>query len=129
STGAASGSSAMSNSAVGFACECCGACCRWPGLVRLSALDVDRLAAHLRLDPATFVERFCKLAPNRAQLALNERADGACVFLDGRICAVYPARPEQCRAFPLQWWRAGCPAAPAPPTARGSAGEAAGAEV
>jgi len=84
-------------------------------MVRLLAGDVERLAAALGRDVETFVAEFCRLAPNRAQLVLAEREDGACVFLEGHDCRVYDARPTQCRAFPLQWWREGCPAAPAGP--------------
>lgn len=100
-----------------FRCRRCGACCRWPGAVRLFAADVERLAAALGLETGAFTERFCRLAPNRAHLVLAERADGACVFLEGNDCRVYEARPTQCRAFPVHWWREGCPAAPTPPSA------------
>lgn len=77
----------------------------------LTEADIARLAAHLALPERTFIERFCALARNRAQLTLIERDDGACVFLDGRDCRIYPARPSQCRAFPEGWSVSGCSAA------------------
>lgn len=91
-------------------CERCGACCRWPGHVLLTADDIARLAAHLGLAETDFIERYCELARNRAQLTLRDGPDGTCVFLDGNDCRVYDARPRQCREFPTVWSVEGCPA-------------------
>lgn len=91
-------------------CHRCGACCRWPGHVLLNAEDIARLAAHLGLPEADFIARYCELARNRAQLSLADGPDGACVFLDGNDCRVYPARPRQCRDFPSVWSVDGCAA-------------------
>jgi len=90
-------------------CRRCGDCCRWEGHVLLEEDDIARLAAHLGLSPAEFVDRHCALARNRAQLTLADGAGGACRFLDGNRCRVYPARPRQCREFPAVWSVAGCP--------------------
>ena len=97
-----------------FVCRQCGACCRWPGTVLLTAGDLEEIPAGLGLTPGQFIERHTVLARNRAQLILKERADGACEFLDedGR-CRIYAVRPQQCRDFPATWSVAGCPAAPA----------------
>ena len=92
-----------------FVCAGCGACCRWPGHVLLDAADVARLAAARGLDEREFVARHTRLASNRAQLSLLERPDGACEFLEGDRCAVYAARPAQCREFPHGWTVSGCP--------------------
>jgi len=72
--------------------------------------DLAALSRHLGLDERELIQRFCVLARNRAQLALAEKADGSCVFLDGNDCRVYPARPLQCRQFPSAWFVPGCPA-------------------
>lgn len=86
-----------------FVCQICGACCRWPGLVRLKDEDIRLLSAHLHLDPSDFVKQWTALAPDRRSLVLIEHTDGSCVFLSGNRCRVYAARPLQCRAFPLGW--------------------------
>lgn len=86
-----------------FSCARCAQCCRWPGHVLLTGADTAALAAFLGLGEEEFIRRHARLASNRAQLSLAERADGSCVFLDGRDCRVYPARPEQCRLFPAAW--------------------------
>ncbi len=94
-----------------FVCRRCAACCRWPGHVLLTEKDIAALASHMRMDTSLFIERYCVLARNRAQLALAETPNGACVFLDGNDCCVYSVRPLQCRQFPLNWSVEGCPAA------------------
>jgi uncharacterized protein len=87
-----------------YVCTGCGACCRWPGLVHVAPVEVDRLAAHLALPVNAFIDRYTKLAPDRRGLVLIDREDGGCIFLgqDDR-CQVYPARPEQCKDFPHGW--------------------------
>jgi Fe-S-cluster containining protein len=88
---------------VPFRCLACGTCCRWPGLVYLSRGDLGALARHLDIAEEAFLDRYARLAPNRAEIVLAEREDGACVFLEGDACAVYPARPAQCRDYPVRW--------------------------
>ena len=84
-----------------FTCTQCGACCRWPGHVLLTDADIDRLARARDLAVYDFVQRYTRLASNRAQLALVDGMDGACIFLREARCTVYDARPEQCRCFPF----------------------------
>ena len=87
-----------------FQCRQCGACCRVEGYVRLSDEDVRRLSAELGLDTYTFTERYTRLTRERDCLALQERADGACVFLSpAGTCTVNRAKPRQCREFPASW--------------------------
>ncbi|MBN1825856.1 MAG: YkgJ family cysteine cluster protein [Candidatus Eisenbacteria bacterium] len=86
-----------------FRCRRCGACCRRPGYVLLDRADRERLAAALGLDEAVFLARYARVASNRAQLSLIEKEDGSCVFLEGDRCAVYEARPRQCRDYPRLW--------------------------
>jgi len=96
-----------------YQCVRCGNCCRWPGWVRVSAEEVDRIAEYLELEPRDFIERFTRLRPARDGLALVEKPDGACVFLEGRnVCAIQPVKPAQCEGFPNAWrfpgWRQLC---------------------
>ncbi len=86
-----------------FDCQRCTACCRWPGQVKLSEAEIARLAAHLGLSEFDFIQRFTRLRPDRRGLSLIERPNGACVFLEGRDCAVQPVKPQQCRDFPNLW--------------------------
>jgi Fe-S-cluster containining protein len=101
-----------------YDCQRCTACCRWPGQVRVTEEEIRRMAEHLGLDEFTFIQRYCRLALNRYGLALAEREDGSCVFLEGRECRVHPVKPRQCRDFPNLWrfegFDAFCRARPVP---------------
>lgn len=90
-------------------CQSCAACCRWKGYVLLTEQDITRLAQYLGCEETDFIQRYTVLAANRAQLALAEAPGGACIFLHGTTCIVYPARPQQCRDFPRLWRVPGCP--------------------
>lgn len=94
-----------------FKCRQCGTCCRWSGHVLLEASDIVRLAAAAGVSQEEFIARYTVLAANRRQLSLADAPDGSCILLaDGR-CALYEARPAQCRDFPHSWRVAdGCPA-------------------
>ncbi|MCX7867304.1 YkgJ family cysteine cluster protein [Limisphaera sp. VF-2] len=101
-----------------YECQRCTACCRWPGQVRVTEVEIRRLAEFLGLDEFTFIQRYCRLAADRRGLVLEEKPDGSCVFLEGRDCRVQPVKPQQCRDFP-NWWRfpgfeAQCRARPRP---------------
>ncbi len=87
-----------------FVCRCCGQCCREPGYVYLTADDVQRIAAFLKMDVETFTERYTRLDPQRSGLSLNEKEDESCVFLDQQgKCLIQPVKPSQCAAFPYGW--------------------------
>ena len=60
------------------------------------------MARHLDLDEAEFASRFTRRAEGRT--ALVDSAEGNCVFLRAGRCAVYAARPWQCRSWPF-WHR------------------------
>lgn len=93
-----------------FQCSGCGECCRWGGSVLLTDADIRKMAEHMGLSEAEFIEEHTRLAPNRKHLALLDQEDGSCAFLDGDRCRVYEARPEQCSSFPYAWSvPAGCP--------------------
>jgi len=84
-------------------CQRCTACCRWPGQVRLSGAEITRLAAFKNLNEHDFIQPFTRLRWDRGGLALQEKPDGACIFLEGNDCAVQPVKPQQCRDFPNLW--------------------------
>ncbi len=102
-----------------FRCRRCGVCCRWPGCVKLETDgEADRIAVFLGLEPTEFIDRFCVITPDRSHLALAERADHSCIFLefDGAAarCVIDPVKPRQCRDFPEKWnfpgWEQECAA-------------------
>ena len=87
-----------------FHCAGCGACCRWPGIVRLDEARIAAIAAFLGLAEQAFIDRWTRLSPDRRCLVLRDREDGACCFLtpDNR-CRIHPVKPRQCGTFPTEW--------------------------
>jgi uncharacterized protein len=86
-----------------YECQRCTACCRWPGQVRLTNLEITRLAAFKNLSELEFIQQFTRLTDDRRGLALMDKPNGECIFLDGNDCAVQSVKPQQCRDFPNLW--------------------------
>ena len=82
-----------------FSCTQCGECCTGaPGYVWVTRAEVARLAAHLELSVEDFGARYLRRVGSR--VSLREEPNGDCVFYR-QGCTVYPARPTQCRTFPV----------------------------
>jgi uncharacterized protein len=104
-------------SAVHYLCQRCGNCCRWPGDVRITDTDIPRIAQHLSLSPAEFLDRYTRLNANRTGLSIIDKPNGECVFLEGKnTCSIQPVKPQQCSGFPNDWrfpgWQDLCEAIP-----------------
>lgn len=85
-----------------FKCTGCGKCCTGSsGYVYLSQLDLERLAGFFKQPVGAFVRTSTQMVNGRRAL-INRRHSTDCVFLAGRTCTVYDARPVQCRTYP--WW-------------------------
>ena len=110
-----------------FTCTQCGNCCTGgPGYVWVSEQEIDRFAAHLRIDRKAFLKTYCRSI--QGEVSLKERRTPAgeydCVFLKHldpsgqevppaaldrhgrtvttrRVCSVYDVRPLQCRTWPF----------------------------
>lgn len=77
---------------------------------------MQRLAGHWKISVQLLIDRYTRLAPNRAQLCLMADEDGACCFLQENKCICYDARPDQCRQYPSLWAPPeGCPGFSADP--------------
>ncbi len=86
-----------------FTCLRCAVCCSWRGYVYVTAEEVEGMAAHLGTGLYDFTDRYTRISDDRRSLSLIERKNGECVFLEGKKCGVYPARPKQCADFPSGW--------------------------
>ena len=84
-------------------CQRCTACCRWPGQVRLSEAEITRMATFKALTEFDFIQQFTRLLKDRRGLALQEKPNGECIFLDDNDCSVQPVEPQQCHDFPNLW--------------------------
>ena len=91
-----------------FVCLGCGACCRIPdGIVRVSDVEIARIAGFLGIAEGDFIARETEIAPDRKGLILKSRDDGSCAYLtqDNR-CAIHPVKPDKCKSFPYEWTNA-----------------------
>src|ERR1051325_4331108 len=70
-------------------CTACANCCKVAS-VKLSERDVDRLARHLRISPARFLNDYA--AESGDEGVILTRTGEGCIFLHGNDCAVYEAR-------------------------------------
>ena len=86
-----------------YECQRCTACCRWPGQVRLTDAEITRLAEFKQISEFDFIQRFTRLTGDRKGLALLDKPNGECFFLQGEACAIQPVKPQQCRDFPNLW--------------------------
>jgi Fe-S-cluster containining protein len=85
-----------------FKCTECGQCCTGsPGYVWFTPEEADQMAEFLKIPLEEFLQKYTRRIGNR--LSLREHPKNYdCVFLKGKRCEVYGARPKQCRTFP--WW-------------------------
>lgn len=86
-----------------YVCQRCGACCRWPGQVRLSEQEISNLARFLNLSETEFIQQYTRLQANRKGLALMDQPGGECIFFQNGGCAVQAVKPQQCIDFPNKW--------------------------
>ncbi|MGI9341562.1 MAG: YkgJ family cysteine cluster protein [Gammaproteobacteria bacterium] len=89
------------NDGLRFSCQGSGKCCVSYGAnhyVYVTLEDRRRLAAATKLPTRQFTRKYCTKRDGLFHLVGYE---GPCVFLDGRRCSVYEARPTQCRTWPF----------------------------
>jgi len=101
---------------VEYDCQRCTACCRWPGFVKVNADEIAAIAEYVGVDEDVFIQNQTRLRPNRDGLALLDKPDGSCAWLENGGCLLQAVKPVQCRRFPNDWhfpgWREVCEAKP-----------------
>ena len=89
-----------------FECTGCGNCCAGPdeGFVWITKPEIDLLAKHLDLSTEETKKKYLRRIVIKYSLIENPK-NNDCIFLskckEGRGCAVYPVRPNQCRTWPF----------------------------
>jgi Fe-S-cluster containining protein len=76
--------------------------------VRLTHAEISRIAAFRQLSEYGFIQQFTRLRHDRQGLALQEKPNGECIFLERNDCAIQTVKPQQCRDFPNAWRFPGC---------------------
>jgi uncharacterized protein len=88
-------------SGIRFECQGTGRCCMSRGaygFVYLTLADRRRLARHFDMPTRAFTLAHCANTDGHFHL---KQPDRDCLFLDGKRCLVYEARPLQCRTWPF----------------------------
>ena len=79
------------------ACKRCGACCRENASLKVSKLQLKAMS-DLTGENYKKLKRRTRAQPNRdGTMRLSRRP---CPFLEGTLCSVYAARPDECRGYP-----------------------------
>ncbi|TAI49603.1 YkgJ family cysteine cluster protein [Flagellimonas allohymeniacidonis] len=77
-------------------CLTCANCCKTTGPLFTSA-DIERIAKHLRLRPAEFIQQYLRVDEDNDHVL----QEVPCAFLgDDNACFIYEVRPKACREFP-----------------------------
>ncbi|MGV3772278.1 MAG: YkgJ family cysteine cluster protein [Verrucomicrobiales bacterium] len=86
-----------------YECQRCTACCRWPGQVRLTDEEITRIAEFKQVSEHAFIQQYTRLNKDKTGLALMDKKNGECIFLENESCAIQSVKPRQCREFPNLW--------------------------
>jgi uncharacterized protein len=78
-------------------CTTCANCCR-VSEVEITDRDIDKLAKFLGMSREEFIRDSTQQSES-GELILK-RTEAGCVFLEGNLCSVYEARPQNCANFP-----------------------------
>ena len=87
-----------------FECQMCRYCCSAdPGYVYLTKNDIERASSALSLSFDDFMKAYCRLVDfgGYSLVSLREMENYDCIFLTPNGCAIYEARPLQCRTYPF----------------------------
>lgn len=87
---------------VQFECQGSGKCCVSHGefgFVYLTLEDRQKMAKHVGLTTAAFTKKYC--LEDEGHFRIDDKGSPNCIFLEGKKCGVYQARPTQCRTWPF----------------------------
>jgi Fe-S-cluster containining protein len=84
--------------------NCPAYCCSYPN-IGVTEADIERLARHFGVSPATAKRRFCKIGAESTAVLRHhhdEHFGTVCRFLDRELrqCTIYLVRPHICRRHP-----------------------------
>jgi hypothetical protein len=82
-------------------CTECGNCCK-TSTTEVTERDIEKLARYLHTMPERFIADYTMIEEDegRTTRVLRFTEGAGCVFLDGKLCSVYDARPGNCQRYP-----------------------------
>jgi Fe-S-cluster containining protein len=89
-----------------FECAGCGGCCAGPGegYIWVSRHEITLIAKHLGISEQELKQKYLRRVGWRTSI-IEQAATKDCIFLQkgpqGRGCAIYKVRPNQCRTWPF----------------------------
>ena len=78
-------------------CTQCANCCK-VATTQITDRDVERLARFLGVKLPVFLRDYT--VENEDEGRILKRDENGCIFLEGKLCSVYEARPQTCELFP-----------------------------
>ncbi|MBV9498454.1 MAG: YkgJ family cysteine cluster protein [Acidobacteriaceae bacterium] len=78
-------------------CTACANCCR-VATTQVTDRDAERLSRHLHMKVSDFFREYTIETQEEGRIL--KRNENGCVFLEGKLCSVYDARPNTCELFP-----------------------------
>jgi uncharacterized protein len=79
-------------------CTQCANCCR-VAEAGVKDRDIEKLAKFIGVSRAEFLRDYTQ-RNDANELILKRTTETGCVFLEGKLCSVYEARPRSCANFP-----------------------------
>jgi Fe-S-cluster containining protein len=79
-------------------CTQCANCCR-VAEAGVKDRDIEKLAKFIGVSHAEFLRDYTQ-RNDANELILKRTTETGCVFLEGKLCSVYEARPRSCANFP-----------------------------
>lgn len=80
-------------------CTACANCCK-VATTQVTDRDIERIAKHLRITPDRVIAEFTQPDTEEGGRNLKWEKGTGCVFLDGKLCSIYDARPDICQRYP-----------------------------
>lgn len=89
-----------------FHCTKCGKCCIDREDILLTARDIYKISAYLKITPMEIFKTYCEsyIGENSRMPIVRLKPQGnakRCVFLKNRKCIVHAAKPSVCALYPL----------------------------
>ena len=76
----------------------CGRCCYGKGGIKVTDQEVQAQAAYVGLPVREYMDRYTIL--RHGQREIGTREDGACHFLENKVCGIHPVKPSICALWP-----------------------------